>query len=150
MRLVLLSLAASLAVATPALAGEGRFDVQTGVDWSDGLPGRATIGGTVGYDEHIGAGAFVGVEESVDKVLASNTKARFGTTGRLGLKVGPTDKFYGLAGYTYGAGPNATHVGGGYEHSFGPIYGKLEYRHYFTEDGFRDSNAALVGAGIHF
>ncbi|HWU04575.1 MAG TPA: outer membrane beta-barrel protein [Novosphingobium sp.] len=152
MRLVLFTLAASLAAATPALAqsGEGRVEVHTGLGWNDSQAVQGNIGAAVGYDIHTGGGTFVGLEESVDKVLTSQNRVRFGTTARFGAHIDPKDKVYGLAGYSYGEGPNATHIGAGLEHSIGPAFTKVEYRHYFTEDGARDSNAALVGVGVHF
>jgi hypothetical protein len=80
MRLVL-SLAASLAVAAPAMAqGEtngmgARFDVHTGAGWNDGQSVQGTVGATLGYDIATGGNTFVGLEESVDKVLTSQDKA---------------------------------------------------------------------------
>jgi outer membrane immunogenic protein len=83
-------------------------------------------------------------------VLAA-TPARFATSGRVGIHITPSDKLYATAGYNYGTGPNGADVGGGLEHSFaGPLYGKVEYKHYFNEDSQRDSNAVLFGAGVHF
>ena len=157
MRLVLFSLAASLAVAAPAMAqGEtkdmgARFDVHTGAAWNDGRAVQGTVGATLGYDIATGGTTFVGLEESVDKVLTSQDKARFSTTARLGIKATPHDKVYGLAGYTYGTGPNGAHIGAGVGHSLGQQYfTKVEYRHTFNEDNARDSNAALVGVGMRF
>jgi predicted secreted protein len=56
MRLVLMSLAASLAVATPAMAQSTvkdsgvRLDVHGGLGWHDGQSVQGTIGATIGYD----------------------------------------------------------------------------------------------------
>ncbi len=159
MRLVLFSLAASLAVAAPAMAqstdttgtGNGaRVDVHGGLGWADGRQVQGTVGATIGYDVGTGGGTFVGLEESVDKVLTSQDKTRFSTTARFGAHVTPNNKLYGLAGYTYGSGPNGTHIGGGLEHTYGKYFTKVEYRHTFNEDGARDSNAALVGVGLRF
>lgn len=150
MRLVLCALAAATVAATPALAGEARVEVQGGVDWSDGLSTKGVIGAAAGYDWSLPGGAFVGAEESVDKPLASDTHVRWGTSGRLGLHVTPKDKLYATAGYNYGVGPHASDVGAGWEHSFGPMYGKVEYKRFFTEDGLPDSNGAVVGMGVHF
>ena len=72
------------------------------------------------------------------------------TTARLGANVSANDKLYGLAGYSFGVGPNATHLGAGVEHNFGGYFGKVEYRHYFNENGARNSNAATVGVGMRF
>jgi hypothetical protein len=154
MRLVLFSLAASLAVAAPAMAQStdsgARVDVHTGLGWADGRQVQGTIGATLGYDVGTGGGTFVGLEQSVDKVLTSQDKTRFSTTARLGTHITPNNKLYGLAGYTYGSGPNGTHIGGGIEHTYGKYFTKAEYRHTFNEDGARDSNAALVGVGMRF
>ncbi len=151
MRLVLLSaLATAMISATPALAGEARVEVQGGVDWTGSHSASGVIGAAGGYDWSLGGGTFAGAEESIDKSTASNTHVRWGTSGRLGVHVTPTDKLYATAGYNYGVGPNATDIGAGWEHSFGPMYGKVEYKRYFNEDGARDSNGALVGIGLHF
>ena len=144
------ALAAATAIATPALAGEARVEVHTGLGWDDSLPSKGEIGAAVGYDFNLAPSTFVGVEHSIDKTLISSKDARWGTTARAGVNVPAVGKLYALAGYSYGVGPNATHVGGGLEHSFGPAFGKVEYRHYFTEDGAPDTNAALVGVGVHF
>ncbi|WP_338468064.1 hypothetical protein RXV95_05770 [Novosphingobium sp. ZN18A2] len=154
MRLIIASLAAAAsvaAVATPAFANDARVELRTGLGWSDGLPSKATVGGAVGYDVNAGP-AFVGVEQSVDKVLASGSKARWGSSVRAGVAVTPSTRLYATAGYNYGVGPNATDIGGGVEHNFSmsPLYGKIEYKHFFTEDGARDTNAVLVGAGLRF
>lgn len=155
MRKFALPFAAALTVlaATPAFAGEGRVELRTGVGWPDGQAAKAEIGGAAGYDWTMGggSGAFFGVEQSVDKVLASGQKVRWGTMGRVGMHVTPNDKVYAIGGYTYGKGPDAPTVGAGWEHGFGNrMYGKVEYKKFFNEDGYRNSNAALVGVGMHF
>lgn len=155
MRLVLRALglamvALSPVLAGPAMAGEARVEVQSGVDWNNGQAAKGLVGAAVGYDWSMPAGTFVGVEESVDKTLASDTHVRFGTSGRVGFHVTPRDKLYATAGYNYGAGPNATDIGAGWEHSVGVMYGKVEYKRFFNEDGARDSNGGLVGVGVHF
>lgn len=151
MRLILASFAAAAAVAaaTPALANEARVEVRSGVAWDDGQQAEATIGAAAGYDVNVGP-AFVGIEQSVDKTLASNYDVRWGTSGRIGVEAMPGTKLYATAGYNYGEGPNATDIGAGVQKDFGPLYGKVEYKHFFTENGFRDSNAALVGVGMKF
>ena len=153
MRKGLVPLAAGLplmAGAAPAFAEGARFDVHTGLGWADGRQAKGEVGAALGYDIGTGGGTFVGLEESIDKVLASGTETRFGTAFRAGAHVSPNNKLYALAGYSYGEGPNATHVGGGLEHDYGKLYTKVEYRHYFTENGAADANAATVGVGLHF
>ena len=102
MRLVLLSLAASLAVATPVMAQSSardsasdmgaRVDIHTGLGWADSGKANATLGATGGYDIATGGGTFAGLEESVDKVLTIQDKVRFGTTARFGTHLTPQDK----------------------------------------------------------
>ena len=150
MRLVLLSLCAAMVASTPAFADGARVEVHSGLGWTGGQSANATVGGAIGYDYSLGSTAFAGVEGSIDKVLATGEKARWGTSARLGAKISPNDKLYGVAGYSFGVGPNATHLGAGVEHNFGAFYGKAEYRHFFNEDGARDSNAATLGVGVHF
>ncbi len=144
---------AGLAVfaAHPALAQEARVEVRTGAGWTDGNSAHADIGAAAGYDINTGGGTFIGAEESVDKLIDSNQKVRFATTGRIGMHVSPNDKLYATGGYAYGVGPDAPTVGAGWEHGFGnKMYGKVEYKKYFNEDGYRNSNATLVGVGMHF
>lgn len=150
MRLILASLAVvAAAAATPAFANEARVEVRSGLAWNDGKQAEATIGGAAGYDVNVGP-AFVGIEQSVDKTLTSNEKVRWGTSGRIGIEALPGTKLYATAGYNYGVGPNGTDIGAGVQKAFGPLYGKVEYKHFFNEDGARDSNAALVGVGMKF
>ena len=129
MRLLLTSLAAATLLAGPALAGETRVELRSGLGWTDGQAAKGTIGGAVGYDIATGGGTFIGVEESVDKQLAAAQQARWGTSARFGTHMGPDDKLYATAG---------------------PLYTKVEYKHYFNEGGARNSNAALLGVGMKF
>ena len=149
MRIALAACALALVASTPALAGEAHADINAGLGWTDGLPSKVVAGGSVGYDMGFGP-AFVGVEESITKVLASDSDARWGTSVRVGTLVTPGTKLYATAGYNYGSGPDGTDLGAGIEHGFGPLYGRVEYKHYFNGDGAADSNAATVGVGIHF
>jgi outer membrane immunogenic protein len=159
MRMVLFAGLATLAFAAPAMAQSAneaapltgaRADVHGGLGWADGQQVQGTLGATLGYDIATGGRTFVGVEQSADKVLTSNDKLRWTTAARAGLALSPRDKAYVLAGYTYGAGPDGTQIGGGLERSYGKAYTKVEYRHTFNQDGAKDSNAALVGVGVHF
>ncbi|MBS0255668.1 MAG: hypothetical protein JSS36_10800 [Proteobacteria bacterium] len=151
MRLLLTSLAAASLFATPALAGEARVELHTGIGWTDGQGAKATLGGAAGYDLATGGGTFVGIEESVDKQLVDSQRTRWGTSARFGAHMGPNDKLYATAGYNYGKGPHGADIGAGWEHSMGgPLYGKVEYKHYFNEGGAQNSNAALVGVGMRF
>ena len=151
MRVALAATAAAIALlgSAPAWAGEGHIDIHTGLGWSDGLPSKALAGGSVGYDWNKGP-VFIGVEQSIDKVLISDSDARWGTSARIGTQVSPGFKVYATGGYNYGQGPDGTDIGAGVEKSYGPIYGRVEYKHFFNNDGAIDTNAATVGVGIHF
>lgn len=152
MRKVLIALAASAALATPALANEGRVEARGGVYWTQGYT-QATAGIAAGYDYDLGSAAFGGVEVSADKVLDSGTKVAFGFTGRLGAKLG-AGKLFADGGYTTEpctGCDGSWHAGAGYEHGFGGnLYGKLGYRHYFTKNGAPDSNVVAIGLGTKF
>jgi hypothetical protein len=149
----LVASAAALGAASPAFAGEGRVELRSGLGWTDGQTAHADVGAAAGYDWSLsptGTGPFVGVEQSVDKNLDSGENWRWTTSGRIGVRMG-ANKLYATGGYGYGKGPDAPMVGAGVEHGFGNrIYGKVEYRKYFNEDGVRNSNAALIGAGVRF
>ncbi len=151
MRKILLPLVIALAATSPALANEARVEARGGVLWGGGDT-DATAGVAAGYDADLGPGAFVGGEVSGDKILASNTRIMFGFTGRLGIKT-LAGKFFGAAGHTTKPCEfcvSSEHLGAGYEHGFGPLYGKVEYRHYFTHNGAPDANAVMAGVGLKF
>jgi outer membrane immunogenic protein len=154
MRTVLLSLAAVAAIAsTPALANEARVEARGGVIWGGG-GSDAIAGVAAGYDFDLGSSAFAGAEVSADKVLSSGTKVAFGFTGRVGAKVSEGGKLYANGGYTtefVTAGKGNWHLGAGYQHSFGKVYGKVEYRHYFTQLALApDFDSVGLGLGINF
>jgi len=153
MRTVILSLAVALAAATPALANEARVEARAGVIWGGG-DSEAVAGAAVGYDFDLGSSAFAGVEVSADKVLDSAAnRVAFGFTGRLGVKVGENDKVFAAGGYTTKFsqfGVDSEHLGAGWQHNFGPVYGKVEYRHFFTNQGVVDADAVVGGIGINF
>jgi hypothetical protein len=152
MRLVLLSLAASVAAATPAFANEARVEARGGVFWTEGYD-HATAGVAGGYDFDLGRNAFAGGEVSADKILDSGTKVAFGFTGRLGAKVETSGKLFAAGGYTtepFDGTADSWHLGAGYEHGFGKVYGKIEYRHFFTNNGFNDADTVLAGIGMNF
>jgi hypothetical protein len=152
MRKVLLPLAASLLIATPALANEARVEARGGVFWTPGYT-EGTVGAAAGYDVDLGPGAFTGLEVSGDKITDSNQRVAWGFTGRAGLKPTPVDKAFIAGGYTtspcHGCA-GAEHLGGGWQHDFGKLYGKVEYRHYFTNEGQPDRNAVMGGLGVRF
>ncbi len=153
MRLVLISLAASLVAATPALANETRVEARGGAVWNDSNT-EALAGVAAGYDYDLGQAAFVGAEVSADKVLASGYKVSFGFNGRLGAKVMDNGKLYAVGGYNTEIADNAEgawSLGAGYQHSFGKFYGKVEYRHFFADNALlTDTDAAVVGLGVKF
>jgi len=150
--LPLLAAAAVLgAAATPALANETRAEARAGVEW---LPGtsKGTAGAALGYDFDLGPAAFTGVEVSADKVLASGYKTEFGFQGRAGAKVAGS-KLYGIAGYTTEPCSNCRgswDAGAGAQVPLvGPVYGKVEYKHLFTDKN-ADRDTLIGGVGIKF
>lgn len=152
MRLVLLSLAASLVAATPALANEIRVEARGGVVF-DSSNSEAIAGVAAGYDYDLGDTAFAGAEVTADKILTSGTKVSFGFNGRLGAKVAESGKLYATGGYNTESCDfcdGTWTAGAGYQHSFGKFYGKAEYRHFFVDSGFSDYDAVAVGLGVKF
>lgn len=152
MRTILLAAAASLVAATPALANEARVEARGGIVWSQG-DSEAIAGIAAGYDYDLGSAAFVGAEVSADKILTDGTRVTFGFNGRGGAKLGENGKLYVVGGYNT---KNCEFcdgtwtLGGGYQHSFGNLYGKVEYRHFFVKDGAPDFDAVAVGLGTKF
>lgn len=162
MRKVILSLAALAAAtaATPALAasgesaGEGRAEVRGGVVFGGG-DSEGVLGVAAGYDWQLGGGgAFVGAEVSADQILEDNTRVVFGFTGRFGAKIADNTKLYVNGGYSTkpcGACEDSIHAGVGGEFALtDKLYGKVEYRHFFVDDGFSDYDSVAAGIGFRF
>lgn len=153
MRKFVLSIAASLAIASPALANEGRVEARGGVIWNNSNT-EAIAGIAAGYDWDLGPSAFVGLEASGDKVLVGNTRVSFGVGGRAGLKVSEVGKFYGAASYQTKLCrfcEDSVSAGAGYQHNIGSnLYGKVEYRHFFVGNGVTDTDAVVAGVGMRF
>lgn len=150
--LPLLAAAATLgAAASPALANEIRAEARGGVYW---LPGasKGVAGVAGGYDFDLGPAAFSGIEISGDKILTSDTKVAWGFTGRLGAKLAGA-KAFAAGGYTTepcDLCKGSWHAGVGAEVPVAPMfYGKVEYRHFFTENA-KDSDALMAGLGVRF
>lgn len=155
MRLVLLSAAAALVAATPALANETRVEARGGVAWSNG-ESEAVAGVAAGYDFDLGSQAFAGVEVSADKILdGAANRVGFGFNGRVGAKLGEQGKLYALGGYTTKFCEfcdGQWDAGAGYEMGFGnKLYGKVEYRHFFVDNNNGDDvDAVVAGLGYKF
>ncbi len=153
MRKVLLSLAASLVIATPALANEGRIEGRGGVIWDRGST-KAIAGVAAGYDFDLGTSVFAGPEVSADKVLTDNTRVSFGAGGRAGVKTSAAGKLYAVGSYQTKPCAGCEHswtAGAGYQQGFGNrLYGKVEYRHFFVGNGFSDPDAVTAGLGVKF
>lgn len=150
MRFAVLTLAAAAAaaVATPAMANEGRVETRAGVIWGGGNE-DAVAGVAAGYDFDLGDSAFVGVEVSADKVLVSGSDVFVGVTTRVGVKAGEKTKLFIDGGYTFAAGEDTPHLGAGVEYKFtNSLYGKLGYRHQFSD--FVDTDTLSAGVGIKF
>ncbi len=153
MRLVVLSLAAALVSATPALANEARIEGRGGVIWDNGTT-EDIWGVAAGYDWDLSANTFAGVEVSGDKIGASNTKVAWGFTGRAGAKVGNGTKLYVDGGYTTepcDLCEHSWHAGAGVEQPIsGNVYAKVAYRHNFVANGFSDTDSVVAGVGMKF
>lgn len=152
MRIFAFAAAALLAgittVAAPAHANEARVGIHGGVVWGGG-DSEAVLGAQAGYDFDLGKTAFVGVEGSVDQILADGADPIGSLTARVGARVGERGKAYVLGGYTFTEGEDLPHLGLGYQHKLGQRwFVNGEYRHYFSD--FADGNAATVGVGLTF
>ncbi|MEP7221416.1 MAG: outer membrane beta-barrel protein [Novosphingobium sp.] len=152
MRNIIIALAASAALATPALANETRVEARGGVIWSNGQS-EGTAGVAAGYDFDLGSSAFAGAEVSADKILTSGTHVAVGFTGRLGAKVGG-GKLYANGGYTtsFASGADSLwHAGAGYEYPVtSSVYVKAEYRHFFERATSFGADAVVAGVGMKF
>jgi len=140
-----------LLASSSAMAGELRIEGRGGVNWVGGTSAKGTYGAAVGYDQSIsalGTGVYAGVEQSVDKA-SSGGDARWGTSARAGVKVLGLGNLYAVAGYHYGSGASGASLGAGYQKALGPVFGKVEYRHYFADAG-QKADGLLVGFGVAF
>lgn len=153
MKKLILPLIAAMAVATPAMANEGRVEVRGGVIWDGGFS-EDTWGAAAGYDFDLGTTAFAGVEVSGDKIGTSGTKVAFGSAARLGIKAGPGTRVFAAGGYTTEACNSCGgqwNVGAGVEQKVsGPVYVKAEYRHYFANNFGSNLDALVAGVGFRF
>jgi hypothetical protein len=152
MRIVILSAAAVLLSATPALANEARVEARTSIVFDSGFS-TGSLGVAGGYDYDLGSMAFVGAEVSADKLLDRGTRVAFGFTGRAGVNATENDKVFAAGGYTTkpcALCENAVNVGAGWQHSFGQVYAKVEYRHFFARNDGGDTDAVSTGIGFRF
>ncbi|HEY0959020.1 MAG TPA: hypothetical protein VGE05_07065, partial [Novosphingobium sp.] len=105
-------------------------------------------------DFDLGSSAFVGAEISADKILTDNTRVSFGFGGRAGVKVSEAGKLYAAGSYQTkpcALCEDSWTLGAGYQHNLGNnLYGKVEYRHYFVDNGVSDPDAVTVGLGMRF
>ncbi|VWX51826.1 hypothetical protein [Novosphingobium sp. 9U] len=139
-------------LSAPALANEARIEARGGVVWAAG-DSEAIAGVAAGYDFDLGGSGFVGAEVSADKILTDDTRFLFGLGGRAGMKLGENGKLYAAAAYQ--TKPcryceESVSLGAGYQHAFGKLYGKVEYRHFFVGDDLPDYNAVVAGLGMRF
>jgi outer membrane immunogenic protein len=144
-KLTLIAALASVALATPALAGEGRFEGRAGLAFGNGNSDfLAGIG--AGYDFDLGEMAFAGPEVSLDTNFDGTELINLG--GRVGAKLNDAGKLYVAAGYEVNDS-NSFNLGAGYQHAFGEnTIGKVEYRRFF-QDG-SDANTVMVSVGFRF
>lgn len=147
-QVALIAAAAALVAAAPAAANEGRAEVRGGIVWADGFE-EAVAGAAAGYDFDIGEAGFIGLEGSADQVLVDGADPVFGASARIGGRIVKNGKLFVAGGYSFGEGEDQIHLGAGYEHRVaGPVYVKVEYRHFFSD--FLDANVVAAGVGLNF
>lgn len=143
----------SAAFATQASANEARIEARGGVVFANGSS-EAVAGAAAGYDFDLGDKGFVGVEVSGDKIIEDNTRISLGLSARAGMKIGERAKLYAVGGYQTKPCQfceESWSAGAGLEVPFGKkLYGKVEYRHYFLDQGFSDYNSVVAGLGVRF
>lgn len=153
MKKFILPMLAAMAVATPAMANEARVEARGGVIWV-GSASEDTFGAAAGYDFDLGSNAFAGVEVSADKIGFSGSQVAFGATGRLGIKAGTGTRVYGTGSYATkvcSVCGGQWNLGAGAEQSVsGPVYVKVEYRHFFKSDWVDNLDSVTAGVGVRF
>ncbi|WP_156842176.1 outer membrane protein [Novosphingobium aquimarinum] len=141
------------ATTAPASANEARIEARGGVIWT-GSGSEGTLGAAAGYDFDLGDTLFAGPEVSADKILDDDARVSFGFGGRVGAKIGERGKLYAASSYQTkfcSECEDAVSVGGGYQHAFtDSIYAKVEYRHFFIDNGFSDADTVVAGLGLKF
>lgn len=140
----------ALSLSAPASAGTFTAGASLGVATGSGKT-QGTAAGVVGYQTGLAAegAVFGGVDQSL-AVQTSGGDARWGTSARLGVSIPVAGALYGVAGYHYGSGPNASSLGAGYERGFGPTFGRIEYRRFFREGGLGSTDNVSVTFGFRF
>ena len=153
MRKFLVPIMASLALASPALATEARVEARGGVIWNQGEE-EAVAGIAGGYDFDLGSTTFAGFEASADKILTGGTRVSWGVGGRLGAKLSEAGKVYANGGWSSKhcrTCDESLYLGAGYQHNLGSnLYGKVEYRHHFFDNGVSDPDSVTAGVGLRF
>ena len=161
MKKTVLTILLATGFASAAHAGEARVEAHAGVYWEPGAStngpvsySKAAAGLALGYDQDIGGPFFVGAELSADKVLGTAfNRVSIGVAGRLGAKLSEADRLYAVGGYASKlcrTCRDAGILGGGFQHDFGALYGKVEYRRFVTGQGSVDGNSLVAGLGLHF
>ena len=145
---------AATTLATPAMAqdevnGEFRIEGRGGVIDGAGQT-EAVAGVAAGYDFDLSETVFIGVEGSVDFVLANGGNEVFGATGRVGVHASEEAKLFAAGGRSFvGDGDDAWHLGAGVEYDVTDmVYLKAEYRHFFAD--FADADSVVAGVGLKF
>lgn len=145
---------AATTIATPAMAQDevsGEFRVEGRAGIIDGAGQTEAVAGiAAGYDFDLSDTVFLGVEGSVDFVLASGGNEVFGATARAGVHAGDDAKIYAAGGRSFvGDGEDAWHLGAGVDYDVNDlVYLKLEYRHFFAD--FADADSVVAGVGVKF
>lgn len=152
MRTLLFSMAASLAVAAPAMA-DTRVEARGGLV-SIGGTEEPVLGVAGGIDFSIAPFVFAGAEVSSDKVDAGGGKTALGFSGRLGASLPSGTKLYGVGGYSTALCnlcEDRWHAGAGVQQSVaGPVYLKAEYRRYLPTDTAPGTSSFIAGVGVSF
>ena len=96
---------------------------------------------------------FVGIEGTVEKLLAEDTRVAWGIGGRAGVEVLPRSKaFVGLNWQSKDCREcgNAVGLGAGWEQNVSErLYIKLEFKHLFVNEE-ADANVGIIGLGVEF
>lgn len=151
----ILTLAASLFAATPALAADNtnfvgpRAELQIGLaDLTKVGTSRVTNGAAAGFDLPLGSNVTLGAEGNVSNVFGG--KFGYGGSARLGLAVSEHVAFFGTAGYAKVGSLSGPRFGGGIEiASDKNLYLKAEYRYSDFRDGIK-RHEGLLGLGLRF
>lgn len=137
-------------IASPAYADEAHIELTIGVI-DEGAEKEAVLAFAAGYDWDLSEKVYVGVEGSLEKVLADDTDLGVSVSGRLGLHATDTTKTNLTGGFVFEKGEDRPFIGAGIEQEVNEngLYVVVFYHHLFGDE-HHDADVLALGLGWEF